>query len=76
MRPRTTVEPSFPEVGRPDVVDCLGVDLRGCLQIKESEDAYWESFYSGIKGFIHTEGLSYILEVEVAEVEAPPADGI
>lgn len=59
----------------PDLVDCVGVGPRKCLLVKESEDADWEFFYDGIEGFIHTEGVSYVLEVEITEIEDPPADG-
>ena len=49
----------------PDLVDCVGVGPRQCLLVKESEDAEWEFFYSGIEGFDHIEGVSYVLEVEI-----------
>ncbi len=59
----------------PDLVDCVGVGPRKCLLVKDSEDADREFFYDGIEGFVHTEGLSYVLEVEITEVEDPPVDG-
>lgn len=57
------------------VVDCVGVGPRKCLLAKESEDADWEFFYDGIEGFSHTEGVAYVLDVEVREIKDPPADG-
>ena len=58
----------------PDLVDCVGVGPRQCLLVKESEDADWEFFYDGIEGFEHIEGVFYVLEVEITEIEDPPAD--
>ena len=58
----------------PDVVDCVGVGPRKCLLVKESENADWEFFYDGIEGFTHIEGVSYVLDVEITEIEDPPAD--
>ena len=58
----------------PDLVDCVGVGPQKCLLVKESEEADWEFFYDGIEGFDHIEGVSYVLEVEITEIEDPPAD--
>ncbi len=58
----------------PDVVDCVGVGPRKCLLVKESENPDWEFFYDGIEGFTHIEGVSYVLDVEITEIEDPPAD--
>lgn len=59
----------------PEQVDCEGVAPMRCMLVKESEDAEWEFFYGGIEGFTYTEGVSYVLDVEIFEVEDPPADG-
>ena len=58
----------------PDLIDCVGVGPQKCLLVKESEEADWELFYDGIEGFHHVEGVSYVLEVEITEIEDPPAD--
>lgn len=58
----------------PEVVDCVGVGPRQCLLVKESEDAEWEFFYDQIEGFTYVEGASYVVEVEITQVEDPPAD--
>lgn len=59
----------------PEVAECVGVGPRTCLLVKESEDADWQFFYDGIEGFSHVEGVSYVLDVEITEIEDPPADG-
>ena len=59
----------------PELVDCVGVGPQKCMLVRESEDAEWEFFYGGIEGFTYTEGVSYVLDVEIFEVEDPPADG-
>ncbi len=59
----------------PETVDCVGEAPQKCLQVKRSEDAEWELFYDEIEGFTHVEGTSYILDVEVTEVDDPPAGG-
>lgn len=58
----------------PETVDCVGVGPRTCLLVKESEDAEWGFFYDGIEGFTYVEGVSYVLDVEIVEIEDPPAD--
>lgn len=58
----------------PDVADCVGVGPQKCLRVKESEEADWEFFYDGFEGFDHTEGVSYVLEVEITETKDPPSD--
>ncbi|MCE2527779.1 MAG: DUF4377 domain-containing protein [Actinomycetia bacterium] len=58
----------------PELADCVGVGPQKCMLVKESVDAEWEFFYDGIKGFTYTEGVSYILDVEIFEVTDPPAD--
>ena len=59
----------------PERVDCVGVGPQKCMLVKESEDADWRFFYDGIEGFTYTEGVSYVLDVEIFEVKDPPADG-
>ena len=58
----------------PEVVDCVGVGHRWRLLVKESGYAEWEFFYDRIEGFIHVEGTSYVVDVEITEVDDPPAD--
>ena len=58
----------------PETVDCVGVGPQKCLLVKESEDAEWGFFYDGIDGFTFVEGVSYVIDVEITEIEDPPAD--
>lgn len=55
-------------------VMCTGVGLQKCLQIKENENDDWANFYDPIEGFDYEEGYSYKLQVEVLDIENPPAD--
>lgn len=59
---------------KPERVDCVGVAPQQCLQIARSEDGEYELFYDRIEGFDFDEGTSYVIEVEVSEVDASPAD--
>jgi len=45
-----------------------------CLQIAYSEDAEYELFYDQIAGFEPVEGTSYVIDVQITEVDNPPAD--
>lgn len=56
-------------------VNCSGVGLQKCLQIKENENDDWTNLYTTIEGFDHEEGYSYKLKIEVSDIENPPADG-
>lgn len=60
---------------KPDLVDCEGSAPQTCMQIAESEDGEYEYFYDQIAGFTFVEGTSYVLDVTIADVENPPADG-
>lgn len=69
-----------PEVRRlwvgPDLVECVGVDLRTCLQVSRSADGELEYFYAAIEGFTHEPGTSYVIDVEVTTIVEPDADGL
>lgn len=58
----------------PDLVDCVGVAPMECLQVAYTEGGEPEYFYDSIAGFEHQEGTSYVIDVQVTEVENPPAD--
>lgn len=58
----------------PDLVECEGVAPMMCLQVAFSSDADYELFYDQISGFQPVEGTSYVIDVEVTEVDNPPAD--
>ena len=59
----------------PELVECEGVGPMECMQVSYTEDGESELFYSSIEGFTHVEGTSYVIDVQVAEVASPPADG-
>jgi hypothetical protein len=56
------------------LVDCVGVQPRKCLQVRESPDEEWELFYDDIRGFDFEPGFRYTLRVDVQQIEEPPAD--
>ncbi len=58
----------------PERVECEGVAPMMCLQIAYSEDAEYELFYDQIAGFEPVEGTSYVIDVQITEVDNPPAD--
>ncbi len=58
----------------PELVDCVGVAPMMCMQVAESEDGEYEYFYDEIAGFDYQEGTSYVIDVEITEIEDPPAD--
>lgn len=60
----------------PELVDCEGgAGPQQCLQIQRSEDGDTELFYDSIDGFEFVEGTSYVIDVEITDVDDPPADG-
>ena len=59
----------------PQTVECEGIDIQECLQVKESRTANWEYFYDHIGGFNYEPGYEYVLKVKTEEIENPPADG-
>lgn len=58
----------------PERVECVGVAPMECLQVAYSEGGEPEYFYDSIAGFDHQEGTAYVIDVQVTEVENPPAD--
>ena len=58
----------------PELVDCVGVGPRQCMQVRESPDEEWLYFYDAIDGFTFVEGNAYTLLVRVTNVPNPPAD--
>ncbi len=55
-------------------VPCTGVAPMMCLQVRESEDADWQFFYSGIDGFFFVPGYVYELVVQTMKIDNSPAD--
>ena len=58
----------------PELVECEGVAPMMCLQVAYSEGAEYELFYDQIAGFEPAEGTAYVIDVQITEVENPPAD--
>ncbi len=56
-------------------VDCEGVAPQKCMLFKKDKSQDWTYFYDSIEGFDYEEGYLYELEVRVAQIENPPADG-
>lgn len=71
-------EPGSGEVVRmwiePELVECVGVAPMECMQVAYSEGGEPQFFYDSIAGFDYQEGTSYVIDVQVTEVEDPPAD--
>lgn len=59
---------------KPDLVDCVGVVPQTCMQVAESEDGEHYFFYDQIGGFDFEEGTGYVIDVQVDEIDDPPAD--
>jgi len=58
----------------PNLVDCVGVGLQKCMQVRENQHTEWLNFYDKIQGFRFVEGNSYQISVKITDVENPPAD--
>lgn len=59
----------------PEEVECTGVAPQTCLQVKLSPDEEYGLFYDTINGFEFEPGFEYVLQVQVEQIENPPADG-
>lgn len=59
----------------PEQVECTGVAPQTCLQVRLSPDEPYTLFYDTIQGFTHTPGFEYVLQVQINQIENPPADG-
>ena len=57
-----------------EMVDCVGVGPRTCLQVKFEQEGEWQLFYENIAGFEYEPGFEYELKVNKTEVANPPAD--
>ena len=57
----------------PLLVDCEGEGPQQCMLVKENPEDEYQLFYDQIKGFNFEEGFEYEIEVEVQQVENPPA---
>lgn len=57
-----------------ELVDCVGVGPRKCLEVREDPADDWELFYDDIEGFTFESGFRYTLRIKVEEVDNPPAD--
>jgi len=57
-------------------VPCVGVGPMECLQVRQSESADWQLFYSNIEGFNYEPGFLYRIKVreEKRNPEDIPAD--
>jgi hypothetical protein len=58
----------------PELVECEGVAPMMCMQVARSEGGEYEFFYDEIAGFDYREGTSYVIDVEITDVDDPPAD--
>lgn len=56
-------------------VECSGVALQLCLQVRAPEQTELGWFHDGIEGFEYEWGYRYEIEVEEQPVHDPPADG-
>lgn len=56
------------------LVDCVGVAPQQCMLVRENSDDEWGMFYGNIDGFEYQEGTEYKINVEITEIDNPPAD--
>lgn len=59
----------------PYTQECVGMEVRQCMLVKENLDDDWELFYDEIEGFTYEPGFNYSLLVGWREIRNPPADG-
>lgn len=59
----------------PHRVDCMGEAPQKCLRVRRENTQEWTNFFDPIEGFVHEDGVRYVLEVERQSVPNPPADG-
>ena len=59
----------------PVLVDCEGEGPQKCMLVKENPQDEYQLFYDQIEGFDYEEGFEYELEVDVEQIENPPAGG-
>jgi len=55
--------------------DCIALNPRRCLLVRESPDGPWLLFYDEIEGFSWEPGYEYTLLVARRTIRNPPADG-
>ena len=60
---------------RSETVDCVGEAAQKCLLVRETADGPEEYFYDTIDGFDYVPGFTYVIDVEITEIDDPPADG-
>jgi hypothetical protein len=53
-------------------VPCVGVGPMECLEVRQSESATWQLFYSEIEGFDYEPG--YVYRIKVREEKRDPED--
>ncbi len=56
------------------LVDCVGIGPRKCMEVRETPMGEWAYFYDGIEGFTLEEDYLYTLKVKISNVPNPPAD--
>jgi len=59
----------------PEKVPCEGEGPMECYQVRETPNGEWQLFYQEIEGFDWEPGFVYELQVNVYQVENPPAGG-
>ena len=58
----------------PAKVECYGVMLQECFQVREVGGMEWELLYEGIDGFTFEPGFSYVVRVERTKRKVVLAD--
>ena len=56
------------------LVDCVGVGPRQCMQVRSDEQQPWTLFYQDIEGFQFEPGYRYQLTVSKEQLTDVPAD--
>ena len=58
----------------PELMDCVGIGPQKCMLVRESPDKKWTYFYDNINGFDFEKGYEYELQVQITQIDNPPAD--
>jgi hypothetical protein len=58
----------------PQTAECVGMEVRQCLVVKERPNNEWGFFFASIQGFDFEPGYLYVLQVRRRSIRNPPQD--
>jgi hypothetical protein len=59
----------------PETAECVAIEVRQCLLVKERPSDSWNFFFAPIEGFTFEPGYLYVLQVRGRSIRNPPQDG-